>query len=40
MVASPTAQEGFFLVSVFNELVVNMTSCYEIEEKIGEEDGK
>ena len=36
---SPTMQEGFFPTSIFDKLAVNMTSCSEVEEEIGEEDG-
>jgi len=31
-------QEGFFPVSVFDKLAFNMTSCFEVEEEMGEED--
>ena len=37
---SPAIQEKFFLVSVFNKLVVRMTSCFELEEKKGKEGEK
>ena len=37
---SATTQRGFFLISVFDKLVVKMTSCSEVEEEAGEEDGR
>jgi len=37
---NPSTQEGFFLVSFFNKLAVNLTSCFEVEEEIDEEDGR
>ena len=33
-------QEGFSLVSIFNTLAVNMTSYSEVEEEIGEANGR
>jgi len=33
-------QEEFFLVSVFDKLVFSMTSCYAVEEEIGEDDDR
>jgi len=33
-------QEGFFSISVFERLVINMTLFSEVEEEIGEENGK
>jgi len=37
---SLVTQEGFFPVNIFDKLVVNITSCSEVEEEIGEEDGR
>jgi len=37
---SHAMQGGFFLVSVFDKLTVNMTSCSEVKEKADEEDGR
>ena len=37
---NPITQEGFFPVSFFDKLIVNMISCSEVEEEIGEEDGR
>ena len=37
---NPATQERSFLASVFNKIVVNMTSCFEIEEEIGNEDDR
>ena len=33
-------QEGFFPASVFDKLVVNMTSCSEVEDDASKEDGR
>jgi len=37
---SLATQEGFFPVRVFDKLAVNMTSCFEVEEETGKEDGR
>ena len=37
---SPAAQGGFFPVSIFDKLTVNMTSCSKVKEEADEEDGK
>jgi len=36
---NPITHEEFFPISVFNKLIVNMTSCSEVEEEKDEEDG-
>ena len=37
---SLATQEGFFPIGVFDKLAINMTSSFEVEEEIGEEDDK
>jgi len=37
---SPAMQEGFFPITIFDKFVVKMTSFFEVEEKIGEENGR
>jgi len=37
---STAIQEEFFPVTVLNKLAVNMTSCSEVKEEIGREDGR
>ena len=37
---NPITQEEFFLVSFFDKVIVNMTSCSTVEEETGEEDGR
>jgi len=37
---SPTMQGGFFPVSVFDKITVNMASCSEVKEKTNEKDGR
>ena len=37
---NPVMQEGFFPASVHDKVAVNLTSCPEVEEKVGEEDTK
>ena len=35
---NPVKQEGFFLVSFCGKIIVNMTSCSEVEEETDKED--
>jgi len=37
---NPAMKEGFSLLSVFDTLAVNMASCSEVEEEIGEANGR
>jgi len=33
-------QEGFVPISIFDKLVINVTSCYKVEEETNEEDNR
>ena len=37
---SPAMQEGFFTISIFDKLSIDITPCFEVEEETGEEVGK